>query len=66
MSNAQRQAVTERMRRSPSDLEPTRLKSKTGAPQHLLGIAGPLDLDSRGHRVDLIEIVGGKRDRERP
>ena len=38
--------------------------SKTRAPQHLLGIAGPLDLDSRGHSVDLIEIVGGELDRE--
>jgi hypothetical protein len=40
--------------------------SKTGAPQHLLWVADALDLDCRGHCVDLIEIVRGERDRERP
>src|SRR4051794_13723981 len=40
--------------------------SEAGAPQHLLGIPGALDPDGRGHGLDLVEVVGGERDGERP
>ena len=42
------------------------MRSKTGAPKHLLGITGAVDLDGAGHGLYLMEIVGCECDRERP
>ena len=47
-------------------LSPDGIRSKAGAPKHLLGISGALDLDGAGHGLNLIKIVGCERDGERP
>ena len=47
-------------------LSPEGIRSKAGAPKHLLGITGAVDLDGAGHGLNLIKIVGCECDRERP